>query len=60
MDFLEKLIEVKERYEQITEQLSDPEIMSDQPKLIKLSKERSNLEEIVAAFDRYNQIKKNS
>lgn len=59
MDFLEKLIEVKERFEQITEQLSDPEIMSDQPKLIKLSKERSNLEAIVTAFDRYNQIKNN-
>jgi len=59
MNFLDKLQEVKERFEQINEQLSDPAIMSDQVKLIKLSKERSNLLDIVSAYDEYVDVVKN-
>jgi len=59
MDFLDKLQEVKERFEQINEQLSDPAIMSDQNKLVKLSKERSNLLDIVSAYDEYLDVVKN-
>jgi len=59
MNFLDKLQEVKERFEQINEQLSDPAIMSDQVKLIKLSKERSNLLDIVSAYDEYVNVMKN-
>ncbi|MCK5085962.1 MAG: peptide chain release factor 1 [Melioribacteraceae bacterium] len=59
MDFVEKLKEVKEKYERINEELSDPENLSDQVKLIKLSKERSNLQEIVNAYDEYNRVTKN-
>ena len=59
MNFLDKLIEVKERFEQINEQLADPAVMSDQIKLIKLSKERSNLLDVVTAYDVYTRIVKN-
>ncbi|MEN8192437.1 MAG: peptide chain release factor 1 [Bacteroidota bacterium] len=59
MNFLEKLHSVKERFEQVNEQLADPAIMSDQVKLVKLSKERSNLLEIVTAYDEYNEVIKN-
>lgn len=59
MNFLDKLQEVKERFEQINEQLSDPAIMSDQARLIKLSKERSNLLDIVSAYDEYVDVVKN-
>lgn len=59
MNFLDKLQEVKERFEQINERLSDPAIMSDQVKLIKLSKERSNLLDIVSAYDEYVDVVKN-
>lgn len=59
MNFLDKLIEVKERFELINEQLSDPAVMSDQAKLVKLSKERSNLLDIVSAYDEYTNIVKN-
>ncbi|VAX28451.1 Peptide chain release factor 1 [hydrothermal vent metagenome] len=59
MNFLDKLKEVKERFEQINERLSDPAIMSDQVKLIKLSKERSNLLDIVSAYDEYVDVVKN-
>jgi peptide chain release factor 1 len=56
MNYLGKLKEVKEKYDKITEQLSDPEIVSDQEKLIKLSKERSDLQEIVEVYERYVKV----
>lgn len=54
MDFIAKLQEIKEKFEQITEKLSDPDILSDQKKIVKFSKERSELEEIVNKYDEYN------
>ena len=59
MNFLDKLREVKERFEQINEHLADPAVMSDQAKLIKLSKERSNLLGVVTAYDEYTNVLKN-
>lgn len=59
MEFIAKLEEVKQRYNGIQEQLSDPAIMSNQEKLIKLSKERSDLHEIVETYDEYNELVKN-
>ena len=59
MNFLDKLREVKERFEQVNEQLADPALMSDQTKLVKLSKERSNLLDVVTAYDEYTNIVKN-
>ncbi len=56
MDFLEKLKDIKTKYEEVNKQLSDPAVTSDQQKLISLSKKRSELEEIVNAYDRYTKI----
>ncbi len=56
MELLEKLKELKEKYDSINEKLSDPEILSDQDRIIKLSKERSDLQEIVKAYDTYVKI----
>ncbi|MFA3783645.1 peptide chain release factor 1 [Melioribacteraceae bacterium 4301-Me] len=56
MDFLEKLKGVKEKFDKITVQLSNPEILSDQSKVISLSKERSELLDIVNAYDEYSKI----
>ena len=56
MDFVSKLQEIKEKFERINEQLSDPEVLSNQKRLIKLSKERSTIEPIVNAYDQYNEI----
>ena len=53
MDFETKLQEIKEKFEQINEKLSDPAILSDQTKIVKLSKERSELEQIVNKYDEY-------
>ena len=59
MDFVGKLKEVKEKYDGINEELSDPSVMSNQAKLIKLSKERSDLSEIVTAYEKYMSIVNN-
>jgi peptide chain release factor 1 len=59
MDIYEKLKSVKEKYDKINEQLSDPAIHSDQSRIIKLSKERSDLTDIVAAYIEYDSLVKN-
>lgn len=59
MKFIEKLQGLKDKYESINQRLSDPEIVSDQAKLIKLSKERSELNPIIAAYDEYFEVIKN-
>lgn len=56
MDFIQKLKEVKEKFENINVQLSDPENLSKQEILIKLSRERSDLLEVVGAYDEYNGV----
>ena len=55
MDFAGKLQEIKEKFEQINEQLADPKVLANQKLLIKLSKERSTLEPIVNAYDKYSE-----
>ena len=53
MEFITKLHAIKEKFEQINERLSDPEILSNQKKVIALSKERRELEIIVSKYDEY-------
>jgi peptide chain release factor 1 len=63
MDLYDKLKSINDKYEKISEQLSDPNIMSDQPKYISLSKERTQLTPIINVFNEYqttlNNIKGN-
>jgi peptide chain release factor 1 len=56
MDFVGKLKEIEEKFEQINEQLADPETLADQKKLINLSKERSVIEPIVDSYIEYKEI----
>lgn len=64
MDFTEKLQKIKEKFDRITEQLSDPGFFNDQNKLKSLSKERSDLTPLVESCEKYfkvlNDIKGNS
>lgn len=53
---LRKLEGLAERHEEVSHLLSDPETLSDQNKFRELSKEYSQLEEIVVEFKRYLQI----
>ncbi|MEI7810845.1 MAG: peptide chain release factor 1 [Ignavibacteria bacterium] len=59
MELIEKLRSVKEKFEKIYEQLSDPDIVNNQEKLIALSRERSDLTEVVEVFYKYEDVLKN-
>lgn len=59
MEFIEKLRAIKEKFDKINDQLADPENMNNQEKLISLSKDRSDLTEIVEAFNKYEETIKN-
>ena len=52
-------LEIKEKYDGINIQLSDPEIVSNQEKLIELSKKRSELAELVEAYNNLMDVIKN-
>ncbi len=59
MNLIERLEKIKEKFDSINQQLSDPEFLNDKDKVINLSKERRTLEEIVAVYDKYRNILKN-
>lgn len=56
MNLLEKLRKIKDRFDRVNEELSDPATQSNREKIISLSRERINLSEIVAAYDKYSQL----
>lgn len=59
MEIIEKLKKIKDRFDNINQQLSDPDILSDRDKVVSLSKERSDLTEIVNAYEQYSDVLKN-
>lgn len=59
MNLLSKLNAIKDKYEKIESQLSDPEIIKRQDKMIALSKERSELSEIAQTIKNYNNVLNN-
>jgi peptide chain release factor 1 len=56
MELIDRLKKIKNRYIQINEQLSDSAVISEMEKMINLSRERSDLEEIVTASESYEKI----
>jgi peptide chain release factor 1 len=54
----EKLDQLDSRYEEMTQQLSSPEVVGDSARLQKLAKQHAELEEIVARHRQYKQIAK--
>ena len=48
---------VEERYEQLNELLSDPDVVSDPDNLRKYSKEQSDLQKTVEVYRNYKQVK---
>ncbi len=59
MELYEKLKSIKEKFLNVEQQLSDPNIMSDQSKYISLSKERRELQPVIEKFNEYDQVVKN-
>lgn len=56
---IDKLESILKRFEEINEELTKPEVLNDQQKLVQLTKERSDLEEIVETYKEYKEVKKN-
>lgn len=56
---VKKLGSVLEKYEQIAKDLSNPDVLSDQMKYIKLSKEYKNLQPVVTVFKTYKNVVSN-
>jgi len=53
----DQLQSIKDRYNEIEKQLSDPEVISNQDKFRQLNKEYSSLSEIVKTYDEYRRAK---
>ena len=56
MDFINKLEDIKRRFEEVSELLLQPDITSDMKKYMKLSKEYKDLGKIVKKYDKYTQV----
>ena len=54
----EKLDQLDSRYEEMTQQLSSPEVVGDSARFQKIAKQHAELEEIVAKHREYKQIVK--
>lgn len=53
---LSKLEHIRERWEQVSLKLSDPEVVADMKRFVKLNKEYSELDEIVKVYKRYKDM----
>jgi peptide chain release factor 1 len=47
---LEKLAQIEERYEELTQLMADPEVAQDHQRVAELAKERSDLEDVVTVY----------
>jgi len=52
----DRLKTLKQTFNELTERLGDPDVAGDSKLLMKLSKERSDLEEVVTEFDKWTQL----
>jgi len=59
MQLVEKLEKIKIHFDDINQQLSDPELLKDREKVIQLSRERSDLEDIIVCYKKYSQVLNN-
>ncbi|PJB14304.1 MAG: peptide chain release factor 1 [Flavobacteriales bacterium CG_4_9_14_3_um_filter_32_8] len=59
MSLLKKLEQINIRYDQVSEQIIDPEVASDMSRYVKLNREYKELGEIVAIYKKYKDITDN-
>ena len=53
---IERLEFIKNRYDEISNELTNPEVLKDIKKSMELSKEQAGLEETVAAYNKYKKV----
>ena len=56
---LEKLEAIKQRYEDVGQQITDPDVMADMKRYVKLNKEYSDLEPLIGVYGEYRNILSN-
>lgn len=56
MEIIDKLEDIKTKWETLGEQLNDPEIIGDMKRFVKINKDYKDLEPIVAAFNEYKNL----
>lgn len=59
MELENKLEKIKQKFDRINQQLSDPEYMNNREKLVALSRERSELVPLAEAYEEYTTLLKN-
>jgi peptide chain release factor 1 len=52
----EKLAAIEEKYDELTQQLGDPEVLADQSRYTKVAKQHREMEEIVTKYREYKQF----
>ena len=55
---LEKIRKIKEKFDELTQKIADPEIIADNKLWQKLIKERNSLEDLTQAYDKLSKIEK--
>jgi peptide chain release factor 1 len=55
-EIFEKLQSVVDRYDELNELISDPEVIADTKRFMELSKEEGSLRDVVASYTRYKKI----
>ena len=55
----EKLQALAQEFQEINEQIVDPEIINDQPKYVRLTRRRAELEPVVELYNTYTEAKSN-
>ncbi|MSE21652.1 PCRF domain-containing protein, partial [Lactobacillus parabuchneri] len=55
-EIFDKLQSVVDRYDELNELISDPEVIADTQKFMKLSKEEADLRDTVAAYKKYQKV----
>jgi peptide chain release factor 1 len=58
MSLIEKLSKIKERFDFINQELSDPSFAKEKEKIINLSRERSELTDIIDKYEEYSKVLK--
>ncbi len=56
---LDKLAAIKNRFDEIAEQMTDPEVIADMKKFVQLNKDYKELEPIAKAYEEYKDITEN-
>jgi peptide chain release factor 1 len=59
MEYVRKLDEIEARFEQLTEQMADPEVIRDPEKYRKTAKAHRELEEIVGTYREWKKLRRN-